>query len=471
MRIATRHVLLLKRKRFLIGLCCLWLSLPALGQGFLLNPPGTCTLGRGGTGVAQPCPDGSAAALNPAGLSLVNQLAVASGATLYLTRGHFTDDYTEQTTRLKEHPVLIPHLFAGVRATPNLTVGFGAYMPYGLEIQWPRTFEGSFVSYRTRLQTTYLQPTLAYQFTEGIRIGAGPVLAVSTVALWQQLDLAQQEALPGVPFAALGVPLGTPFANVKMESKEAYGWGGHVGLLLQVTDQVWIGLRYLSAIKLSYTGTIRFSPLLTGLIIPATVTLGGQTVPAGTPLDVVLASLGIFSPQGPLTDREAETKLTMPAQLAAGFSWRAVPELTLLFDYQWTGWGDFKRLTIEPKGRTPIVRIQDYRNTHTFRTGLLYQASPVLEVRLGYTYAQGAAPSKTVTPLLPEASRNLVTLGTGWRLGRGVMLDLAYQYVRQDDRRGRVVDPLPGAEPTPALNSGLYQISAHVASVTVSVSL
>ncbi len=468
MRIVTGAVLPRLRKRLLVGLCSLLLSLPALGQGFSLNPPGTCTLGRGGTGVAQPCADGSAVALNPAGLALINRLAVSSGATLYLSRGSFTDDYTEQETRLKEQPVLVPHLFAATQAAPDLTVGFGAYMPYGLELQWPRTFEGSFVSYRTRMQTTYLQPTLAYRLSDRVMVGAGPVLAVSTVALWQQLDLSQQEALPGVPFAALGIPAGTSFANVKMESDEAYGLGGHVGMLIQVTEQFRIGLRYLSAIKLNYSGTIRFSPLSTGIIIPATVELSGQTIPAGTPLDVVLASLGAYDR---LTDQEAETELTMPAQFAAGFSWQATPELTLLFDYQWTGWSAFNKFTIETEGGGSIERIQDYRNTHTLRTGLLFQASPILEVRLGYTYAQGAAPSKTVTPLLPDANRNLIMLGTGWRLGRGVVLDLAYQYVRQDDRRGRVVDPAPGTEPTPALNSGLYQIGAHVASVTVSVSL
>ncbi len=459
------------RKRLLAGICSLLLSLPVFGQGFSLNPPGTCTLGRGGTGVAQPCADGSAIALNPAGLVLLPRGAIASGATLYLSRGSFTDDYTQQETRLDEQPVLVPHLFAGIQVAPKLAVGFGAYTPYGLEIRWPRTFAGSFVSYRTRVQTTYLQPTLAYRLSPRLMVGAGPILAVSTIGLWQQLDLAQQEALPGVPFAALGIPLGTSFANVKIESDEAYGLGGHVGMLFQVTDRFRIGLRYLSAIKLSYTGTIRFSPLATGIVIPAQVELSGQTIPAGTPLDVVLASLGLFGPQGPLADREAETELTMPAQFAAGFSWQATPELTLLFDYQWTGWSAFERFTIQPKGGNPIVRIQDYRNTYTLRTGLLFQASSILEVRLGYIYAQGAAPSKTVTPLLPEANRNLVTLGTGWRLGRGVTLDIAYQYVRQDDRRGRVVDPAPGTEPTPALNSGLYQLSAHVASVTVSVLL
>ncbi|WP_245771973.1 OmpP1/FadL family transporter [Rhodothermus profundi] len=457
---------------FLALLSSLLLSPSVLGQGFLLSPPGACTLGRGGTGVALPCADGSAMALNPAGIALVNQWAVAAGGTAYLVQGSFTDDYTRQETRLEERPVTVPHLFAAFRATSNLTIGFGAYMPYGLEVRWPRTFEGSFVSYQTRVQTTYLQPTLAFRLVEPVLVGAGPVLAVSTVSLWHQLDLAPVEALPGVPFAALGIPPGTPFANVKMESNNSYGLGGHVGLLVQVTDQFRIGIRYLTPIRVRYSGMIRFTPLSTGIIIPTEITLNGQTIPAGAPLDAVLSRLNLFDDQGPLANRDIETELTMPAQFVAGFSWKTFPGITLLFDYQWTGWATFDQFIIEPVGGgNPIVRIQDYRNTHTFRTGLLLQANSILEMRLGYTFAQGAAPSKTVTPLLPEASRNLITLGTGWRLGRGVMLDLAYQYVRQDDRRGRVIDPPPGTEPSPALNSGLYQLSAHVVSLTVSVSL
>jgi long-chain fatty acid transport protein len=467
----TRYASLSFGKRFWAVWLSFLISAPAWSQGFNLNPAGTCTLGRGGTGVALPCPDGSALATNPAGLAEISQLVVTSGATLHFIRGGFTDDYTGQETRMETRPVLFPHLFAGIRLNPSWVIGLGAYVPYGVETRWPREFEGSFVGYRTRLQAVYVQPAVAYAWGNRLQLGAGPLLAISTVSLWQQLDLSQQQALPNVPFGALGIPAGTAFANVKLESKEAYGFGAHLGLRLRVTDQLHFGLRYLTPVKLSYSGHIRFSPLSTGLVIPAAVTLGGQPIPAGTPLDVILASLGIFAPNGPLADREAETELTLPAQLAAGLSWQALPGITLLFDYQWTAWSHFDRLEIRPQNGTPIVRIQDYRNTSTLRTGLVVQTSDVMEVRMGYSYSQHAAPSKTVTPLLPESNRNHATLGMGWKLGAGVMLDIAYQYVRQDDRRGRVVDPEPGTEPSAELNSGLYRLSGHVASISVSVAL
>src|SRR5207247_10636907 len=56
------------------ALSALWLSfagVPGLlaAQGFGIYEQGTCAMGLAGTGVATPCPDGSALFFNPAGLA------------------------------------------------------------------------------------------------------------------------------------------------------------------------------------------------------------------------------------------------------------------------------------------------------------------------------------------------------------------------------------------------------------------
>ena len=112
---------------------------------------------------------------------------------------------------------------------------------------------------------------------------------------------------------------------------------------------------------------------------------------------------------------------------------------------------------------------EDYENTNGFRFGLDWMASEKINVRGGYLWHQGAAPDQTVTPLLPEGNRNEFTAGLGIRLGRSWMVDLAYQYIRQDKRRGRVRDAFPGTSPTVALNSGLYTFNAHLLAATVAV--
>ena len=89
-----------------------------------------------------------------------------------------------------------------------------------------------------------------------------------------------------------------------------------------------------------------------------------------------------------------------------------------------------------------------------------------MNLRGGYLYHEGAAPDQTVTPLLPEGPRNEFTLGGGFKLGSRFALDLAYQYIRQDKRRGRVRDADAGQLPTADLNSGVYIFNAHLFAAT-----
>ena len=82
--------------------------------------------------------------------------------------------------------------------------------------------------------------------------------------------------------------------------------------------------------------------------------------------------------------------------------------------------------------------------------------------RGGYLYHTGASPAQFVTPLLPEGARNEFTIGAGVALNPHWHADLAYQYIRQQDRRG-TVNIAQG-------NTGLYQFSAHLFGAGVSVS-
>src|SRR2546425_12278271 len=79
--------------------------------------------------------------------------------------------------------------------------------------------------------------------------------------------------------------------------------------------------------------------------------------------------------------------------------------------------------------------------------------------RGGYLSHGGAAPAETVTPLLPEGNRNEFTAGATVQLSRGLTADLAYQFIRQKDRRGRTREPLVGAATT-GMKKGLYNIHA-----------
>src|SRR5207249_1845091 len=124
-------------------------------------------------------------------------------------------------------------------------------------------------------------------------------------------------------------------------------------------------------------------------------TVGTLTIPAGTPIDVLLAApiavggLDLFNPTtGVFRSQPVTTTIKNPAMMTVGLAYKVGNGWTLLGDYQLTWWSQF---------------------------------DPV---------------------------------------------DLAYQYIRQNDRRGRTREPLSGPATT-GMNNGLYTFHAHLFGVSL----
>ena len=441
----------------LVGL--FWLAGLAKGQGFSVYEQSICAMGRASTGVAAPCADGSAVFFNPAGIAQLKYITATAGVMMVRANGHFIDDYTEVKTQLDDAPLFVPHLYLGMPVNERLAVALGVYVPYGLETKWPKDFDGAFLGYNSGVQSIYIQPTVAYRVTDQLSIGAGPVVNIASVKLKQLADLS---AVPvpgagGLTFAALGIPFHTAFADGDLKGNGT-GFGGHVGVLFELNERVTLGARYLSQIKVDYDGDVSFSQVPTGILLPADFTLpDGTQLPKGTPLDAILASqfsTGTLSPQG------AKTSITMPAQLVVGLKLQATDALTLMADYQWTGWSSFDKLEVDFEKAPDRTLEENYRDTNTYRVGATYQINPRVQVRLGYIYNEAAAPDETVTPLLPDANRNHFTAGLGIQATDMIQMNFAYQFIRQDDRRGRTVE---------GPNNGLYEFTASLAALSISV--
>lgn len=472
---------------FLLLMAGAWLLAAPAGaqaQGFGVYEQGTCAMGRGGTGVAAPCGDGSSFFFNPAGLAGQPGLTLSGGATLVIAQGGFTDDQTRTETELDNDPIPAPHLYANYGLSERLSLGVGAYVPYGLGTTWPtEDFAGRFLGYDSQLQSIYVQPTAAYRLLGGDRfslsVGGGPVAAFGSVELNRRLDLAAQPVpgTGGATLAQLGVPPRTGFADAELEGSGT-GYGAHVGVQATVGGWLGLGVRYLTPVNIEYEGDATFSPVETGITLPAQNPFGEDP---GTPLDEIVA--GQFDEGGLLETQTVNTEITQPAQLVAGVSVQATPGLLLLLDYTWTGWSSFDRLPLDfENDELDQEQIENYENTSAFRLGAEYAFdgnaggfTDGLTVRGGYFYNTSAAPEETVTPLLPESDRNNFSLGLGYQIMPGFGLDVAYQYLSQNDRRGRVRE-LPedfDADNFDAstLNSGLYSFNAHLIGATLTLQL
>lgn len=458
----------------------------AAAQGFGVYEQGTCVMSRAGAAVAQGCEDGSSIYFNPAHIAGAQGTTVSLGATLIDANGDFTYDSIAEApgsvreVELQNDPIPVPHGYVTYGLNDRTGIGLGIYVPFGLETVWPqevadgRTFDGAFEGYDNRVQSIYLQPTIGYQVTPRLRVGGGPILAVSSVELNQLVDLSQTPTPgDGPTFGQLGVPFHTAFARTKLEGSNELGFGANIGASYQVTDRFTLGARFTTPIKVEYSGDASFEQIETGLTFPASSPLAqdlnGDGSPDPTPADALLQSQ--FGEEGRLSDQGVETELTFPFQLVAGVSFQATERLLLLADYQLTGWSAFDEIPIDFEKATDTVREENYDNTHAMRLGAEYDVLDQLTARVGYLYNTAAAPDAVVTPLLPENDRNQFTLGIGWRPVETLEVNVSYHLLQQNSRRGRVRSELPGETISTDLNQGLYEFGANLFGTTLTLYL
>ncbi len=190
-------------------------------------------MGRGGTGVASPCADGSAIFFNPAGLILPSGKGVVSGgATMIRASGDFTNSSTGEVSSLVEETHPVPAVYVGYGLSDEATIGFGIFAPYGLAIEWPEDAQGRFLGYYSSVKGIYFQPTFGLKAGKRLSFGLGFDITSSSVELKQRVDLADQ-LVPGgggITFANLGIAYGTDFANVELAGSDV-SLGFHVGAI------------------------------------------------------------------------------------------------------------------------------------------------------------------------------------------------------------------------------------------------
>lgn len=440
------------------------LAAPLSGQGSSVYNQSACASARGGATVAAPCEDASSVYYNPGLLSLMPSTASAGFSAIYNT-GSFTYDTTGVVVERDPAVPIVPQAYASYRFGPadRMAVGLGFWAPYGLGLEWPEEFEGRFISFKSQLRGLYLQPTLAYQLIPGkLAVGAGPQFVFGGIELNQHID----GPVANDTLASLGIPLGTDIASAKL-SGSGTGIGGQVGLYYQVTSRLALGARYMLPVRIDLEGTADFEQVLNPDIILRIPDGSGSTV--SVPLDARLAPL--FAAGGRLEDQDVESGLTFPPQAVVGLRFDASPVLSLSGDYQWTGWSTFDRIVADFSGGAPTLELElDYDDAHTFRTGVEYAVSPRLEARGGFVYNTAASPDQTVTPILPEAERQLYGVGLGYAMG-ALRADVYYNYINQADRRGRVRSALPPSlvtETAEQLNVGVYSSTAHLMGLTLS---
>jgi long-chain fatty acid transport protein len=293
----------------------------------------------------------------------------------------------------------------------GLAFGIGVFNPYGLGSKWPEDWVGRSITVQSDLATFYINPTIAYAFSDELSLGFGFDYVYSTVTLTRKITTFNPEV------------------DVKLKGSGT-GVGYNLGALLKF-DFMSLGFSYRSQVKVNYSGTAEFKkPAVLDPLLP-----GGNIKTSVKMPDIVMAGVG--------------------------FSGK---DFTVEFAYQFTRWSTYDVVEIDFEKETSAQKDQKleryYHNASIYRAGLEYRLGN-FALRGGIAYDQNPIDDKYVEPSLPDADRWEFTLGAGYTMGN-LTVDLGYMFVRFKQRE--VIGTVVGFD-------GVYNASAHLLGINISYKL
>lgn len=350
-------------------------------SGFAIVEQSARGIGTAFAGVNAEYGDAGAIWFNPAGMTGVGDFEVVAGLHAILPAFDFKDSGSTPVGGSADQDAgvtaWVPNFDAVVGVGERFAFGLGVHAPYGLRTEYDPTWIGRYAAVDTELTTININPSLAYQISENLSIGAG----VSA----QRADAELSTASPS--------PMGDLIATVTGDDW-SYGW--NVGAVGQCDCGTRLGISYRSPIEHELEGEIEISPLPTE---------------AGT-ADIELpetAAVGIYVPIGDM--------------------------VAVMADVTWTGWSSFQDLTVlKADGSVLSTKDESWEDTWRYAVGASVLCNDWLTLRAGAAFDESPVPDpEHRTARIPDADRTWLTLGAGFGLSDTINVDLGYVHIWFDD--------------------------------------
>lgn len=389
----------------MIALLLIMVQISTYAGGFQLNEHGARAMAQGGAWAARAY-DGSAIFFNPAGLGFQKENSLYLGTTIIMPTGAYFDPLkNNKKTEMVSQTFTPINVYGTYRINEDLNVGLGINNPYGLGTEWPSNWDGRFISVKVDMKSFFFTPTVSYKINDQLSLGVGANIVTGTVTIDR----------------SVAVPSFLPEPTVKLDLS-AMGYGFNLGALYKITPEISIGASYRSAIDLDATGTATFTN----------------------------NSAIVNLPEG-----DAAASLTLPSTAFFGLAVKPMENLELEADYQYVGWSSYDKLTIEFKKDPTKNSSADkkYENTYIIRVGGEYTMD-AFQFRAGYLYDHSPVLPKYVDPMLPDAHRNGLNLGLGYKVTSNISIDLSYLNLAFDQAKAEGTDS--GFDGTFTAGANLY---------------
>jgi long-chain fatty acid transport protein len=283
----------------------------------------------------------------------------------------------------------VPNAYLSWALNKDLYVGVGFSVPFGLETKYSSPWLGSAQADSFSVETTNLNPSIAYRVSDTVSIGGG--------VSWQHLDAKYKRAAAVV--AAGPFPASVTSASEVTATLSGDAWGWNVGGLFTVSPATKVGVSYRSTVSFDTTGSLNVT---------------GPNATFNT-----LQSSG------------AKASLKLPDTAVVSLTHQLNDRWQLLGDLSWTGWSSIPKLDLMRASGTLAQNLNtDFQDVWRVAAGANYQYRPDLKLKFGVAYDQtpvkGAA---TRMVSLPDSDRTQIATGAQWTLSGGSTLDVGVSYL------------------------------------------
>ncbi|MBV9046244.1 MAG: outer membrane protein transport protein [Alphaproteobacteria bacterium] len=424
-------------------------ALPALGAGYGLKEHSADAMAAAYAGAAATSSDASYLAYNPAALAGVadDDLSVSLVAILPGSKATYTTATTSAGNPTGGSPsdsgfisdALVPAFALRHRLSDRWTMGVNVSAPWGLRTDYPSNWAGRYYADKTELLTINATPSIAYQLTPGIAVGAGLQVEFAQGTLTSVIDTGTLGALNLIPGS---IPGGQDsFARL---SGHDWAFGYTIGATAKLTDEFTVGLSYRSSLKHTLKG-------------PLTFTLDGAGVGA-----TLRAVTGLF------TNTTQSTALTMPDMVLIGAR-HDFGNWSLLGELDWTNWSKFRELRVVAANAAQPndVTTTRWENTIFASLGVEYRASPLWTFSGGIGYDESPVPDTTREPRIPDADRLWLSGGARYRMTENIDVNLTLSRLFNRKTNVTLNPAIPGAALRGTLN-GTTESYVNVAGLQLS---
>ncbi len=366
----------------------------AFSGGYAIPPQTAKTESMGGAAVAG-VNDPSAVYVNPAALTQVDGDQILGGLTYVNTISRIKN--SGATSKNIHDDDLLPNLFANYHI-PNsqFSLGIGSYTPFGLATSYKPDAITRYAAVRSELRTLFITPTVAWEPTTYLSVGAGVSFVHASGTLSRSIFFG-------------------PFGDGKLritDTDNAYGY--KFGFLLKPNERIRFGLTYTSHVDINFrSADVAF-----------------KDAPGAGGFSARSKASGIHLPAPPVIN--------------VGVNWQVNPNWEVEIQYDYARWRKFEHLKASFSnplpglgGAVPIGGFlipQNWKDSSSLRFGTAYKLSKNFELRAGLGLDETPIPSRTLGPAIPGADYLTLTSGLGYSW-RQLKLDLGYMAVFYKTRR------------------------------------